>query len=89
MHEISSTLGRSPLLGRFIKVGVTGLRAEEGEIGVILNHMSFVVEEESATVGGVVQCAPRFRSVGPSVDPETRSTTLRTDSHLYKYMIYT
>jgi len=42
---------------------------KKGEIEEVLYHMCFVVEEESATIRGVIERAPRFRSVGPFVDP--------------------
>ena len=51
------------------KVGVGGLRADEREISLVFDDVGLGIEEESATVGGIVQSAPCLGGVRPSVDP--------------------
>jgi hypothetical protein len=57
------------LLACVAKVGVGGLRADEREISLVFDDVGLGIEEESATVGGIVQSASCLGGVRPSIDP--------------------
>ncbi len=57
LHETWTCFRGPAFLASVAKIGVHGLRANEGEISLVLDHVGLEVEQESATVCGIVQRA--------------------------------